>query len=82
MPSSGQYRALIVQERNRAIYCVGGQTDPAPFNRLDLNTWVMSNAGTVPQPVTVYNRIEDFPGLGGIAFFPTYGSNMRFYATE
>jgi len=82
VPSSGQYRALIVQERNRKLYCVGGQTDPAPFNRLDLNTWVMTNIGTVPQPVTVYNRIEDFPTLGGIAFFPAYGSNMRFYATE
>lgn len=76
------YRAMIIQERNRCIYVVAAGLGQSSFNRLDLNTWQMTNVGTVPQPVTIYNRIEDFPALGGIAHFPAFGSPMRFYATE
>jgi hypothetical protein len=80
--SIDQYRAMLIDEVNRAIYLVASGGDPAFFNRLDLNTWTMKNLGTVPQPTTVYNRIEHFPKLGGIAHFPAFGSNFRFFATE
>lgn len=78
-PSAVQWRSMLVQEALRAIWVLG---DVGQLCRLDLATWKMKHVDSVPMPITPYNRIEDFPTLGGIVHMPAFASNLRFMATE
>jgi hypothetical protein len=72
-------RAMLIQERFNRVYMIGFDSR---FRSFDVATGAIVDLGPVPQPSTVYNRIEDFPTLGGILHLPEYGQPARFFATE
>lgn len=77
-------RALVLQERNNCCYTVSSQPEPdwLAMCRLDLATMKIKKVGQVAVGPTIYNRIEDFPLLGGMVYCPSFGADMQFFATE
>lgn len=77
--STVRCRAMVIQERFNRLFTIGYDS---VFRGINLDTFAITDMGAVPQPSTVYNRIEDFPTLGGLLHLPGYGQPARFIATE
>jgi hypothetical protein len=75
-------KTMIIQERNNCIYTI--HDDNTTMSRLDLSTFVRTLVGSVPTASFggQWNRMEDYPLLGGLVYWPSGTKNMWFYPTE